>query len=75
MTPWARFGVFIVNFEYISHLALVFLLLTLKMQLSDKNTNNESHILLENEIPNIRNEQPLNNKNLYLNFKLQKQTP
>ena len=28
---WRRSGVFIVNFEQISHLALVFLLLTLKM--------------------------------------------
>ena len=26
---WRRFGIFIVNFEYISHLVLVFLLLTL----------------------------------------------
>ena len=28
---WRHSGVFIVNFEHISHLALVFLLLTLKM--------------------------------------------
>ena len=28
---WRRSSVFILNFEYISHLALVFLLLTLKM--------------------------------------------
>ena len=28
---WRRSGVFIVNFEYISHLDLVFLLLTLSM--------------------------------------------
>ena len=28
---WRRFGVFIVNFKYISHLDLVFLLLTLSM--------------------------------------------
>ena len=28
---WRRSGVFIVNFEYISHLVLVFLLLTLNM--------------------------------------------
>ena len=28
---WRRFGDFIVNFEHISHLALVFLLLTLNM--------------------------------------------
>ena len=28
---WSRFGIFIVNFEYISHLALLFLLLTLNM--------------------------------------------
>ena len=27
--PWLRSGVFIVNFEHISHLVLVFLLLTL----------------------------------------------
>ena len=27
---WCRFGVFIVNFKHVSHLALVFLLLTLK---------------------------------------------
>ena len=30
---WRRSGVFIVNFEHISHLVLVFLLLTLKIQL------------------------------------------
>ena len=30
---WRRFGVFIVNFEHISHAALVFLLLTYSMQL------------------------------------------
>ena len=30
---WHRSGVFIVNFEHISHLVLVFLLLTLNMQL------------------------------------------
>ena len=30
---WRRSGVFIVNFEHISRLVLVFLLLTLKMQL------------------------------------------
>ena len=28
---WRRSGIFIVNFEHISHLVLVFLLLTLKM--------------------------------------------
>ena len=28
---WRRSGVFIVNFEHITHLALVFLLLTLNM--------------------------------------------
>ena len=28
---WNRSGVFIVNFEYISHIVLVFLLLTLNM--------------------------------------------
>ena len=32
-TPMASSGVFILNFEYISHLDLVFLLLTLKMWL------------------------------------------
>ena len=30
---WRRSGVFIVNFEHVSHLVLVFLLLTLNMQL------------------------------------------
>ena len=30
---WRRLSVFIVNFEYISHLVLVFLLLTLNIQL------------------------------------------
>ena len=30
---WRRSGVFIVNFEHISHLDLVFLVLTLNMQL------------------------------------------
>ena len=30
---WRRSGVFIVNFEHISHLLLVFLLLTLNMQI------------------------------------------
>ena len=30
---WRRSGVFVVNFEHIPHLALVFLLLTLNMQL------------------------------------------
>ena len=30
---WCRSGVFIVNFGYVSHLALVFPLLTLNMQL------------------------------------------
>ena len=30
---WRRSGVFIVNFEHISHLVLVFLLLTLNMKL------------------------------------------
>ena len=30
---WPRSGIFIVNFEHISHLVLVFLLLTLNMQL------------------------------------------
>ena len=30
---WRRSGVFIVNFEHISHLGLVFLLLTLNMQM------------------------------------------
>ena len=32
-TPLSRFGVFFINFEHISQLALVFLLLTLNMQL------------------------------------------
>ena len=31
---WLRSGVFIVNFKHISHLALVFMLLTLSMYLS-----------------------------------------
>ena len=31
MMPWHRSGVFIVNFEHISHLVVVFLLLTLNM--------------------------------------------
>ena len=30
---WRRSGVFIVNFEHISHLVLVFLLLTLNLQM------------------------------------------
>ena len=30
---WRRSGIFIVNFEHISHLLLVFLLLTLNMEL------------------------------------------
>ena len=30
---WCRSGIFIVNFEHILHLVLVFLLLTLNMQL------------------------------------------
>ena len=30
---WVRFGVFIIDFEHISHLVLEFLLLTLSMQL------------------------------------------
>ena len=33
MCHWCRSGIFIVNFEHISHLVLVFLLLTLNMQL------------------------------------------
>ena len=32
-TPWRRSGIFIVNFGHISHLVLVFLLLTLNMQM------------------------------------------
>ena len=32
-TPWRRSGAFIVNFGHVSHLALVFLLLTLNMYL------------------------------------------
>ena len=35
--PWSRSGVFIVNFQHISHHVLVFLLLTLNMQLSAGN--------------------------------------
>ena len=31
---WCRSGVFIVNFEHISHLALVFLMLTLSRQMA-----------------------------------------
>ena len=31
MAPWRRSGNFIVNFEHISHLVLVFLFLTLSM--------------------------------------------
>ena len=42
---WRRFDVFIVNFEHISHLALVFLLLTLNMQLL---TLNIVYIYLKN---------------------------
>ena len=34
---WRRSGVFIVNFEYISHLVLVFLLLTLNRQMPTGN--------------------------------------
>ena len=34
---WRRSGVFVVNFEHISHLVLVFLLLTLNMQLPTGN--------------------------------------
>ena len=30
---WRRSGIFVVNFEHISHLVLVFLLLTLNMRL------------------------------------------
>ena len=36
---WRRSGVFIVNFEHISHLVLVFLLLTLNMQLAAEKQN------------------------------------
>ena len=32
---WHRSGIFIVNFEHISHLALVFLLLTLNIKLKN----------------------------------------
>ena len=35
---WHRSGVSIVNFEHISHFFLVFLLLTLSMQLPARNT-------------------------------------
>ena len=34
LSHWHRSGVFIVNFEHVSHLVLVFLLLTLNMQLT-----------------------------------------
>ena len=33
-TPWRRSGIFIVNFEHISHLVLVFLLLTLSRKIA-----------------------------------------
>ena len=33
ITKWHRSGIFIVNFEHVSHLVLVFLFLTLNMQL------------------------------------------
>ena len=33
-TPWRRFGVFIANFEHISQLVLVLLLLTLSRQMT-----------------------------------------
>ena len=33
VVQWRRSGIFIVNFEHISHLALVFLLLTLSKQM------------------------------------------
>ena len=36
---WRRSGVFIVNFEDISHLVLVFLLLTFNIQLPTENTS------------------------------------
>ena len=38
---WRRSGVFTVNFEYFSHLVLVFLLLTLSWQMPD------SHVILK----------------------------
>ena len=44
-----RSGVFIVNFEHISHLVLVFLLLTLSSQMLDGYVNNE----LLNSLSNI----------------------
>ena len=37
--PWRRSGVFIVNFEDISHLVLVFLLLTFNIQLPTENAS------------------------------------
>ena len=40
---WRRFGVFIVNFEHISHLSLVFLLLTLNI-VRRKNSGLESRV-------------------------------
>ena len=46
---YRRSGVFIVNFEYISHLVLVFLLLTLSSQMLDGYVNNE----LLNSLSNI----------------------
>ena len=38
---WRRSGLFIVNYEHISHLVLVFLLLTLSRQIPAGNTNVE----------------------------------
>ena len=39
-SQWRRSDVFIVNFEHISHLVLVFLLLTLNMQLPARKITN-----------------------------------
>ena len=41
-TPWRRSGIFIVNFEHISHLVLVFLLLSLNMYLPAGNEIKQS---------------------------------
>ena len=44
---WRRSGVFILNFEHISHLVLVFLLLTLNRQMPIKNF----HVLANFQVP------------------------
>ena len=43
-TPGRRSGFFIVNFEHIPHLFLVFLLLTLNMQLPAGFSNSNLHV-------------------------------